>query len=122
MPQHERQAPSTDAELKDLSSTLHLEASVVRRFVGDYLRLLESRVQRVEHSLEVGDSATATIALLSLATSSSMVGADDVAQAAEQLRLRTAAGNSVAIEDGRRQLISSVQQTQVRLAGLHPGS
>ena len=115
MPDQKRQAPSTDAELRVLSSRLHLDATVVRRFIGDYLRLLESRIQRIEHSLEIGDLSAATIALLSLATSSSMVGADDVADAAEQLRQRTAAGNAEAIEAGRRRLVSRVGRAQIRL-------
>ncbi|QDP95029.1 hypothetical protein FOE78_03065 [Microlunatus elymi] len=111
-------APSTDAELRALSSTLHLDAPVVRRFIGDYLRLLDTRVARIEHSLEADDLSTATIALLSLATSSSMVGADDVAEAADQLRLRVAAGNATAIEAGRRRLISRVRQAGLRLADI----
>lgn len=118
MPDQMREAPSTDAELRVLSSTLHLDATVVRRFIGDYLRLLESRIQRIEHSLEIGDLSSATIALLSLATSSSMVGADDVADAAEQLRMRTAAGNAAAIEAGRRRLISRVGRAKLRLASI----
>ncbi|SDS57076.1 hypothetical protein [Microlunatus soli] len=107
---------TAEADLQTLCSTLHLDAPVVQRFVADYLRLLPSRLDRIDSDLARGDLPAATVDLLSLATSSTMLGASDVTEAAEQLRERSASGNPAAVDASRLQLISRVEQAKLRLA------
>lgn len=115
MTESHSQPVSPEADLQTLCSTLHLDAPVVQRFVADYLRLLPTRLHRIDTDLARGDLPAATVDLLSLATSSTMLGASDVTQAAEQLRERTVSGNSAAVDAGRLQLISRVEQAKARL-------
>lgn len=112
----DRHSPSAEAELRMLCSTLHLDAPVVRRFIGDYLRLLEFRLDRIDRDLSSGDIGSAVVGLLSLATSSSMLGANAVADAAEQLRLHAAAGDLAAVAEGRSRLVAQVRTAEIRLA------
>lgn len=115
MPDVDMHSPSAEAELRRLCSTLHLDAPVVRRFIGDYLRLLQFRLDRIDRDLTAGDIPSAVVGLLSLGTSSSMVGASAVAEAAEQLRLQAAAGDLAAVAVGRRKLVAQVRTAEVRL-------
>lgn len=116
MPEVQGQSPCAETELKTLCSALHLDAPVVRRFVGDYLRLLQFRLDRIDRDLANGDIPSAVVGLLSLAASSSMLGATDVARAAEQLQRHAAAGNLTAVAEGRIQLGAQVRTASIRLA------
>lgn len=106
---------SAETELRTLCSSLHLDAPVVRRFIGDYLRLLQFRLDRIDRDLTNGDIASAVVGLLSLGTSSSMLGESAVAEAAEQLRLQAAAGDLAAVAEGRSTLVAQVRTAEVRL-------
>jgi len=108
-------SPSAEIELRQLCSSLHLDAPVVRRFIGDYLRLLQFRLDRIDRDLTNGDIASAVVGLLSLATSSSMLGASAVAEAAEQLRRQAAAGDLAAVAEGRSKLVAQVRTAEIRL-------
>lgn len=103
-------------DLQALCSALHLDASVVRRFIADYLRLLPTRLDRIDVDLARGDLPAATVDLLSLATSSTMLGADEVTEAADQLREQTAAGDAVAVAKVRIELISRAEDAKLRLS------
>ena len=116
MTESDEQAVSAEADLRALCSHLHLDAQVVRRFVDDYLRLLPTRLDRIDGDLDRGDLPAATVGLLSLATSSTMLGANDVSEAAEQLRERTASGNSAAVRASRQRLLTRVEQARTRLS------
>ena len=118
MPNPDDQTASPEADLRAISSTLHLDPSVVRQFIADYLRLLPTRLHRIDDDLERGDVPAATVSLLSLATSSTMLGADDVSAAAQRVREGSAAGNQAAVRDGRQLLRSSAEHTRDRLARL----
>jgi hypothetical protein len=113
------QPPSAEAELHHLCSSLHLDAPVVRRFIADYLRLLEVRLQRIERALTAGDMATAAVVLLSLATSSAMLGACGVADAADRLRIGTDEDDPTAMARRHRTLIDQAGRARRRLAGIH---
>lgn len=115
MPDVDTHSPSAETELRRLCSTLHLDAPVVRRFVGDYLRLLEFRLDRIDRDLTSGDIPSAVVGLLSLGTSSSMVGANAVAEAAEQLRRQAASGDVAAVAVSRQELVARVRTAEVRL-------
>jgi hypothetical protein len=113
------QPPSTEVELHRLCTSLHLDAPVVHRFIADYLRLLEVRLQRIERALTAGDMATATVVLLSLATSSAMLGAGGVAEAADELRSRTGVGDPTTVEHQHRQLVAQAGQARQWLTGIN---
>jgi HPt (histidine-containing phosphotransfer) domain-containing protein len=68
--------------------------AMMARFVHDYLELLDHRVASIRSHLEQRNFMTAHVALLSLESTSVMVGADALAQAAGRLR--------EAVEQGER--------------------
>ncbi|GGL74777.1 hypothetical protein GCM10011575_36240 [Microlunatus endophyticus] len=106
---------SAEGDLRTLCSTLHLDAPVVRRFVGDYLRLLQFRLDRIERDLAGGDIPAVVVGLLSLGTSSSMLGATGVVEAADDLRLHASSGDLSAIDAGRASLVAQVRCAEARL-------
>lgn len=55
-------------------------------FRQDYLDLLDGRIARITDLVDAADSEPAVVALLSLESSSSMVGAHDLAAAGRRLR------------------------------------
>jgi uncharacterized alpha-E superfamily protein len=101
-----------------MCSSLHLDAPVVRRFIADYLRLLEGRLQRIEDHLRTGDTAAATVVLLSLATSSAMLGAWGVAEAADQLRSRTDRDDPSSLSQHLHRLVEQAGRARRWLAGI----
>ena len=60
--------------------------AIMARFVRDYLGLLDERVATITAELESGNELTAHISLLSLESTSSMVGAKELAGIAGLLR------------------------------------
>lgn len=93
------------------------DEAIMARFVRDYLELLDHRVDSIAHHLESGGFLTAHVALLSLESTSFMVGAPDLADAAKRLRL--------AVEEGDRgragELLAAVRGEADRArAMLHP--
>lgn len=57
------------------------------RFIEDYLELLDLRTAAIADQLQRSDLDGAVVTLLSLETSSTMAGADELAVAAAALRL-----------------------------------
>lgn len=123
MPEVQGQCPSAETELRTLCSALHLDAPVVCRFIDDYLRLLQFRLDRIDRDLGNGDIPAAVVGLLSLSASSSMLGATGVAEAAEQVRRYAAAGNLAAVAESRSRLVSQARTASVRLTRIeHAGT
>jgi len=60
--------------------------AIMARFVGDYLDLLDQRLATIQTHITTGDDLTANIALLSLESSSSMAGANELATVVNLLR------------------------------------
>jgi hypothetical protein len=60
--------------------------AIMARFVRDYLALLDERIATITTQLESGNDLTAHISLLSLESTSSMVGAKELATIAGVLR------------------------------------
>jgi hypothetical protein len=79
------QQGSTGSTLRQLSSDIG-DTGIVAQFVADYLRLLDGRLSRLDQLLSSGQTDSAVVALLSLETSSAMVGGWDVVAAAQTLR------------------------------------
>lgn len=76
---------STNAALDNLRDELGDEA--VERFLNNYLALLDQRVLEVGQSIRQGRQEECITLLLTLETSSHMVGADDLSLLATALRL-----------------------------------
>jgi hypothetical protein len=73
--------PRTDGNVARLE-----DDAIMARFVRDYLSLLDERVATITAQLESGNDLTAHISLLSLESTSSMVGAKELASLAGLLR------------------------------------
>ena len=77
---------SYDSALDDLRHQLGDDAAV-ERFRQNYLALLEQRIQEIAQSLQDGRPEECITRLLTLETSSHMVGADELSLRAAALRL-----------------------------------
>jgi len=73
--------PPTDGNVARLE-----DDAIMARFVRDYLGLLDERVATITAQLESGDDLSAHVGLLSLESTSSMVGAKELASIAGLLR------------------------------------
>jgi len=73
--------PQTDGNVVRLE-----DDAIMARFVQDYLGLLDERVATITAQLESGDDLNAHVCLLSLESTSSMVGAKELASVAGLLR------------------------------------
>lgn len=69
---------------------------VVRRFVTDYLALLDARIATIRADLQAGDDDATQVSLLSLETTSVMIGASAVADAARAVRIAVEHGDGSA--------------------------
>lgn len=76
------------------------DTTIMARFVRDYLGLLDERVTAITGQLESGNDLTAHISLLSLESTSSMVGAKELARIAGLLR--------GAVERGQRSTVPAL--------------
>jgi hypothetical protein len=96
--------------------------AMMARFVHDYLELLDHRVSSIRNHLEQRNFMTAHVALLSLESTSVMVGADRLADAAGQLR--------EAVERGDRDVVPALlavvgdeaERTRQSLAHVSPAA
>lgn len=80
--------------LRKLHADLGGDQVVFERFVCDYLALLSTRVETIRAALRADDQEATVVSLLSLETTSVMLGADGVVSAAHALR--------AAVERGER--------------------
>ena len=76
------------------------DTAIMARFVRDYLELLDQRVTTITDQLESGNDLTAHISLLSLESTSSMVGAKELAKIVGLLR--------GAVERGQRSMVPAL--------------
>ena len=60
--------------------------AIMARFVADYLALLDQRILAIQAHLKAGNDLTAHVAMLSLESTSTMVGASELARAVGALR------------------------------------
>ncbi|MFP5282275.1 MAG: hypothetical protein ACLGIF_02350 [Actinomycetes bacterium] len=75
-----------EPDLEELYSSLGGDASIVDRFVRDYLNLLDERLPDIRRYLRTGNDEAAYVALLSLETTTAMFGVPDVVRAIHALR------------------------------------
>jgi hypothetical protein len=76
----------TSSALSQLTRDLQGDSAIVDRFVVDYLSLLDDRVYRLSRLLQGTDEDATLVAILSLETTSAMIGATDVVQVVPALR------------------------------------
>lgn len=127
----------SSVRLDRICAELQIRPEVARRFVRDYLGLLDPRLARIDAVLDADgrspavstdstngtvstvstgrDAEDATVALLGLESSSSMLGAFPVALAARRLRIELQTGRSPRIGAYRRELARAVQQVRTQL-------
>jgi hypothetical protein len=76
------------------------DTAIMAQFVRDYLGLLDQRVAAITGQLESGNDLTVHVSLLSLESTSSMVGARELAKIVGLLR--------GAIERGQRSMVPAL--------------
>lgn len=97
------------------------DPSVVERFALDFSATLDEKLDRLEHRLQDGDLAGAEDAVLSLTTSSVMVGARRLAQAALAVQRLVAAADLDAARRSLTLLRACASDTEHELGSTYPG-
>lgn len=77
--------------LLELTAEVGGDTAVVWQFVSDFLDLLDHRVRAVTSAVSAGNAERAEVALLSLESTSLMVGADAIVRAAGPIRAAVSA-------------------------------
>ncbi len=90
--------------------------AMMARFVHDYLELLDHRVSAIGHHLEQRNFMTAHIALLSLESTSVMVGAEPLALAAGRLREAVEKGERDEVTALLAEVVGEAERTRQGLA------
>lgn len=80
----------TRSRLDDLYRHFEQDPAVVDRFVADYVTLLDERLATIGACLAQGSTDDAVISILSLESTSSMIGAEQVVQLSHRLRVAVA--------------------------------
>lgn len=91
---------------------------MMMRFAADYLALLDQRVVTIQAQLSAGDQMTAQVAMLSLESASTMVGAVDLARAVGRLRAALESGEAFRLGELSREMATVAQRVPTLLAGL----
>lgn len=86
--------------------------AIMARFAADYLSLLDQRILAIQAHLKAGNDATAHVALLSLESTSTMVGATELAGAVGALR--------TALERDDRQIFAKLGDAMILAASRVP--
>jgi HPt (histidine-containing phosphotransfer) domain-containing protein len=94
------------------------DPAIVQKFVADYLRLLNGRIETLEDQLARVDFEAASISLLSLETSSAMVGGRDVVGAAHDLRMAVDDRQADRVGDLLGRLLNTLSSLEGQLAGV----
>jgi hypothetical protein len=76
----------TSSALRQLAGDVEGDTTIVDHFVTDYLSLLDSRIERLPVLLAAGDHESLFVLMLSLESTSAMIGAGDVVRAARAVR------------------------------------
>ena len=84
--QHETPGPITLNETGLTVTASAEDEAIMARFRDDYLDLLDARLTAIKEHLDTGEDMTLNVVLLSLESSSSMVGARELATIVSLLR------------------------------------
>ncbi|HEY5821210.1 MAG TPA: hypothetical protein VIT20_04505 [Propionibacteriaceae bacterium] len=89
--------------------------AMMARFVADYLALLDQRVITIQAQLRVGRLTTAQVAMLSLESTSTMVGATAMATIVGQLRAALERGDLPALPELSRAMVAEADNVRLQL-------
>ena len=92
---------------------------MMARFVHDYLDLLDERLLTIHTKLTDGDLMAAEVAMLSLESSSTMVGATSLAQIVRQLRVALVRGDRSCFPDLVHALDAEASNVPGQLLGVY---
>ena len=95
--------------LTELQAELGGDPTIISTFVGNYVELLPWRVDRLHHALEKLDIEDAMDAVLSLKTSSHMVGAICMSRLATELEISIRLLPNAAHLDELRPLVNEIE-------------
>ena len=93
--------------------------AMMSRFVHDYLDLLDERLLAIQTRLTDGNLMAAEVAMLSLESSSTMVGATSLAQIVRQLRAAVGRGERSCVPDLVRALTAEASNVPGQLLGVY---
>lgn len=106
----------TSSAIDGLCEEVEGDSAIVDRFVLDYLGLLEQRLSSVSALLGTADATDALrVRILSLETTSAMIGAGEVVTAAQTLRLSVLRGETDCYLEVYAQLEAAVAALQATL-------
>ena len=108
----------TISALRRLAAEVGNDVGVVDRFVCDYLGLLDQRMDGLARLLAADEPQATRIWVLSLETTSSMLGADEVVSAAAAVRALVEAGDDEAALESFQVLTDAVARLQSSLQEL----
>ena len=92
------------------------EDAMMARFVRDYLELLDHRLESIQDHLAARNFLTAHVALLSLESTSVMVGAHDLADVAGRLRTAVEQGDRDVMPDLLGAVLEQAEVARRRLS------
>ncbi|MBA3529781.1 MAG: hypothetical protein H0T91_10835 [Propionibacteriaceae bacterium] len=98
----------TSSGLAKLYGDVDQDSAIVDRFVTDYLALLDDRLLAIRRLMVLDDEDEAVVSILSLETTSAMIGAQDVVNAARTLRRAVEQRQGIAAQPLFETLISAV--------------
>jgi hypothetical protein len=108
----------TSSVLRQLASDVQGDTSIVEQFVSDYLSLLNGRLGTLQRLVTNTDDDATVVSILSLETTSAMIGAGDVVSAAHTLRTAVEEHHQQRIDDAFRQLEEAVTDIRKALSDL----
>ena len=117
-----RLCPTRDwSKLDLLRSELQHDPEVVAQFVYDYVTMLPGRLSRIQEHVVIPDDEEAIVALLSLESSSEMLGESDLVLVAKALRDAIQNEQHQLLADGLQSVLDIGTATWERLGGYdHP--
>jgi hypothetical protein len=89
--------------------------AIMARFAADYLALLHQRILSIQANLKAGNHQTAHVAMLSLESTSAMVGASNLAQAVGALRAAMDRGDRAAYAELDRAMVVAAAAVPAQL-------
>jgi hypothetical protein len=105
-----------DPGLRRLAADVGDDYAIVERFVTDYLGLADRRLSGLDELLEADDVEATRLWVLSLETTSAMLGASDVVSAARVVREAVERGQDSAARQAFPLLQQAVRRLQASLA------
>ncbi|SDD08820.1 Hpt domain-containing protein [Auraticoccus monumenti] len=104
-----------DAVLDDLVTLFDGDCSVARGFVDGFVTLSSARLARIRSAVARHDGQDGEVALLSLKTTSSMIGADRLTRECDAMAAAVRAGDWERLSEQLNGLHGQIEQTNEQL-------